>query len=160
MFRSDLVAFMRDHGMPLLGHDAAHPGRIAVIDDEHSVVSALLRILSRVAPGSECRSAHDGFSAGALLSSFHPDLVFLDILMPGLSGIEVCEHIRATPDLRGTSVVIVSAHLNASVRARLAKAGADRCIEKPCSIPEIKSAVADFLSHRRIGTLHAQGHAR
>jgi DNA-binding response OmpR family regulator len=146
MLRSDLLAFMREHGMAVL----APPNqlRVAVVDDERAVVRALLRMLARAAPGADCRTAHDGFSAGALLTSFHPDIVFLDIVMPGLSGVEVCEHIRSKPELRGTWVVIVSGNLTAALRSRLETVGADRFIEKPFSFGEIQSAVGGLIARR------------
>jgi len=148
MLRSDLLEFMRAHGMPIVSNDPSHRLRIAVVDDERSVVRALLRMLARAAPGADCRSAHDGFSAGALLTSFHPDLVFLDIIMPGLSGVDVCEHIRSKPELYGTRVVIVTGHLTAALRAQLETVGADGFIEKPFSFGEIQSTVADLTARR------------
>ena len=148
MLRSDLLDFMRSHGMPIPSNEPSHRLRIAVVDDERPVVRALLRMLARVAPGSECQSAHDGFSAGALLTTFHPDIVFLDLVMPGVSGVAVCEHIRSKPELRGTAVVIVSGHLTAGLRARLEAVGADRFIEKPFGLGEVEAAVADLVARR------------
>ena len=145
MLRSDLRAFMRDHGMPVVGDDPAHPVRIAVVDDDARVVKVLLRVLGRIAPGADCRSARDGFSAGALVTSFQPELVFLDIVMPGLSGVEVCEHIRSTPGLAATAVVIVSGNLSDKLRTRLTACGANRFIPKPFSAVDIESAVADLV---------------
>lgn len=151
---SDLVDFMDEHGMSVLAHDPPRQTRIAVVDDEPAVVRALLHMLARVAPGADCRSAHDGFSAGALLSSFRPDLVFLDIVMPGMSGIEVCKHVRSTPPLRGTAIVVVSGHLTDDLRSRMVAAGADRFIDKPFTRLEIQSAVAELAQghpQRRLG---------
>jgi excisionase family DNA binding protein len=145
MLRSDLLDFMRHHGMPLFAHDSPRQPRIAVLVDDTHVVSALLRAIVRIVPGADCRSAHDGFLAGALLTSFRPELVFLGIVMPGLSGIEVCEHIRSTPELAGTAVVIVSGHLSDDLRTRLAAVGADRFVSKPFSPSDIESAVAEFV---------------
>jgi len=145
LLRSDLVAFMRAHGMPVLGHDRAHQVRIAVVDDDTRVVKVLLRALARIVPGAECRSAHDGFSAGALITSFHPDLVFLDIVLPGVSGVEVCEHIRSTPQLAGTAVVILSGHLSDKLRTRLTACGASRFISKPFGARDIEAAVAELV---------------
>jgi excisionase family DNA binding protein len=157
VLRADLLDFMREHGMPVRAGDPTNPLRIAVVDDERAVVKALLRLLASAAPGADCRSAHDGFSAGALLTSFHPDVVFLDIVMPGLSGIDVCEHIRAKPELRGTSVVIVSGHLTGGLRSRLKTVGADRFIEKPFGLKEIQSALADLVGRHR-GSLSRRVH--
>ncbi len=159
MLHSDLVTFMRDHGMPAMAHHKPHRPRIAVVDDDVQVIGALLRILSRIAPGADIRSAHDRFSAGVLLASFHPELVLLDIVMPGLSGVEVCERIKSTPELRGTAVVIVSAHISVEVRARLTAVGADGFISKPFATTDIEAAVASFAgtSKATAAAAHAGG---
>jgi two-component system, OmpR family, response regulator len=148
MLRSDLLDFMRAHGMPVLLNNPPNRLRIAVVDDERALVRALLRMLARAAPGADCRSAHDGFSAGALLTSFHPDLIFLDVVMPGLSGVEVCEHIRSKPELRGAAVVIVSGHLTPGLRSRLEIVGVDGFIEKPFGLSDVESALADLVARR------------
>jgi CheY-like chemotaxis protein len=153
MLRSDLLDFMRAHGMPVLSNNPPNRLRIAVVDDERALVRALLRMLARAAPGADCRSAHDGFSAGALLTSFHPDLIFLDVVMPGLSGVEVCEHIRSKPELRGAAVVIVSGHLTPGLRSRLEIVGVDGFIEKPFGLSDVESALADLVADAREQTL-------
>jgi CheY-like chemotaxis protein len=131
--------------MPILEDESSSPPRIAVVDDDPLIVRAVLRILARTVPDAECRSAHDGFSAGALLTSFRPELVFLDVVMPGMSGGDVCAHIRATPELAGTAVVIVSAHLTAKLERELLAVGADRLIAKPFRAADIESAVAELV---------------
>lgn len=145
ILRSDLEGFLRQHGMPMLPQRQQHLRRIAVVDDDPRVVRALERMVLRIIPDADCRSAHDGFSAGALLTTFRPDLVFLDVIMPGLSGLEVCEYIRATPSLAKTMVVAVSGHFSKDVRARLAAVGVERCISKPFSRSELESVVAEWV---------------
>jgi excisionase family DNA binding protein len=158
LLRSDLLDFMREHGMPVLAHEPPHRPRIAVIDDDARMVRALLRALARTVPSADCRSARDGFSAGALLASFLPELVFLDLVMPGLSGIEVCEHIRSTPELASTAVVIISGHLSDARRTYLSAVGADRFISKPFSLGDVESAVASLLTTSAIaGAVNKRG---
>jgi excisionase family DNA binding protein len=157
ILRSDLLDFMRTHGMPMPATESPDLLRIAVIDDEKAVVRAILRMLAKASPDAECRSALDGFAAGALLTAFHPDLVFLDVVMPGLSGVEVCEHIRSKPELHATSIVIVSGHLTGPLRSRLTAAGADRFIEKPFTLSDIASAVSDLGKHGAFAPGRLQG---
>lgn len=150
VLRSDLLSFMRARGMPLPDRaERTDRARIAVVDDDPLVVKALLRALARIVPGADCRSAHDGFLAGTLVASFRPDLVLLDVIMPGMSGVEVCEHIRSVPDLAGAAIIIVSGHLTDELRARLATAGADRCLTKPFDRGELRSAVLELLQSPR-----------
>lgn len=142
ILHADLLAFMRTQGMTF-------PPRIAVVDDDPRVVKAISRTVARVLPNSDRRSANDGFTAGALLASFRPHLVFLDIVLPCLSGVELCENIRALPELADTAVVIVSGHLSAEHRDRLLAAGANCFVFKPFTSRDIEMAVAQFLDVRQ-----------
>ncbi|MCA9581336.1 MAG: response regulator [Myxococcales bacterium] len=145
--RSDLLAFMKDRGIPIPGRVApSGPLRIAVIDDEPHFAKAVRLALTRIAPGAECRVAHDGFAAGTLLGDYRPDLILLDIAMPGMSGIEVCRYVRSEPRLAGTYIVVASGHLTDEVQAQARAAGADRCIAKPLGRSELTSIVHSVIS--------------
>lgn len=149
--RSDLLAFMQGRGMPLPAPTS--DARIAVIDDDVAFVRALMRTLRRVAPGAECREAYDGFSGGALVASFQPHILFLDVVMPGVSGVDVCKHIRANQALAEIAIVIISGELTGDLRARLAAAGANRCIQKPFSRSDLSLALTDFLRADQVSKL-------
>ncbi|MBI5495631.1 MAG: response regulator [Deltaproteobacteria bacterium] len=146
VLRADFVAFLRERGIPVLGGEPPVP-RIAVVDDDPVVVRTLLRLLKRLRPNAAYETADNGFQAGAILASFRPHLVFLDLVMPGLSGVAVCKHIRATPGLARTAVVIISGHLTADMRAQLG--GADRIISKPFTTEDIAAAVDEFVGDAR-----------
>lgn len=129
--RSDLIHFMRGRGMVLPADLAPDRRRVAIIDDDLLHVQTLRRSLQSMAPGLEIRTATDGFSAGALVFSFVPHLVFLDLVMPGMDGFEVCRRIRSEPALESTGVVVVTGHVTAPVEARLLELGADLVVAKP-----------------------------
>lgn len=145
MKRDDLLRFMERQGIPRTP-EPARPPRVAIVDDDPTVVRAIERILRRARPDLVIRTANNGFDAGLLVASLVPDLVFLDVVMPGLSGVEVCASIKSTPALSSTRVVIVSGHLTARVRAELAVAGADSILEKPFSAREILDALSQLLA--------------
>jgi len=145
--RSELLAFMRAQGMPVPGRiHGGDQARIAVVDDDPVVVRALSRALKRVVPGADCRTASDGFAAGLLLASFQPDLVLLDVVMPGMSGVEVCAHIRAAPQLAGAAILAVSGHLTSSVREQLLAAGANGFLAKPFDPHVLEATVVELLN--------------
>lgn len=146
VLRTDVRQFMRRQGLPqVTAERGARPARIAIVDDDPHMVRALTRLLRRIAPRAVCQSARDGFSAGALLASFQPDLVFLDVVMPGLSGAEVCAHVRSNPVFNRTAIVIVSGALSPGAQARLVAGGADRVLEKPFGPRDIERAVRDYV---------------
>lgn len=105
--------------------------RILVVDDD----SALLRYFSAWLGGSECgatvATAADGFAAGQMLHSFAPDVVLLDLCMPGLDGFQVCRQIKQTPATAAVRIIAMSGQATADNAERIALAGAEACLEKP-----------------------------
>lgn len=129
--KGDLIQFMRGRGMMLPDELQPTHNRVAIVDGDLLHLQMMQRVLRNLAPHLEVRTAADGFNAGALLFSFRPHLVFLDLVMPGLDGFDVCRRIRSEPGFEGTGVVIVTNHLNAPLRRRLTELGADECFTKP-----------------------------
>ncbi len=138
----DLVAFMRAHEMPL--DDEPATPRVGIVDDQPAVIRSLRRNILRAFPDVLIESAGDGFAAGILATTFRPHLLFLDVVMPGMDGVEVCQRIRADESLQGTSVVVVSGHLEPGLERRLLKAGADRFIVKPFAMADVLRAVVEL----------------
>lgn len=129
--KGDLIQFMQGRGMALPDELRPIRNRVALVDDDPLHLKMLERALRMQAPHIEVRTATDGFSAGALLYSFQPHLVFLDLVMPGLDGFEVCRRIRSEPVLRSCGIVVVTREASAPMRRRLAELGADACLLKP-----------------------------
>ena len=93
--------------------------------------------------------ATDGNMAWALIQEHHPEVVVLDVLMPGRSGLELTQAIRRDPSLASTYVILLSAAAQpAQVQAGLA-AGADRYMIKPFSLTEFADAVTEGLARTR-----------
>jgi len=111
------------------------PHKILLVDDEPAPRSGLEILLRR--EGFEVRAAADGASALAQCAEFRPDLVLLDIMMPGLSGIEVCRRIKAAPDTRLTPVVLITGLTATSDRIQGINAGADDFLSKPIDYNEL-----------------------
>jgi CheY-like chemotaxis protein len=119
--------------------------RVAIVDDDLLHVQMMQRVLRSMAPHIEIRTAADGFSAGAMLFSFRPHLVFLDLVMPGMDGFDVCRRIRAEPAFEGSGVCIVTGHMSAPVRRRLLELGADECLTKPFRRADIRPVLDRFV---------------
>jgi excisionase family DNA binding protein len=143
--KDDLIRFMRGRGMALPDELLPARNRVAIVDDDLLHVQMMQRVLTSMAPHLEIRTAADGFSAGALLFSFRPHLVFLDLVMPGLDGFDVCRRIRAEPDFEATGVCIVTGHMSAPVRRRLNELGADECLTKPFRRADLRPVLERFV---------------
>jgi putative two-component system response regulator len=117
--------------------------RILIVDDESGARVALETLLRR--EGFELRIAHDGAAALAECASFRPDLILLDIMMPGMSGFEVCRRIKATPETRLTPVVLITGLSDTEDRIQGINAGADDFLSKPIDFNELLARTRSLL---------------
>jgi DNA-binding response OmpR family regulator len=118
--------------------------KILIADDEPHIVAALEFLL--VQSGYEVDVARNGDEALARIMLGRPDLVLLDVMMPAKSGYDVCRELRASPELAGTKVVMLSAK---GVQADLGKgmeAGADLYITKPFSNRDLMDKIRQLLA--------------
>lgn len=143
--KQDLVAFMRGRGMDVPPELAPRRHRVAIVDDDRLHVQLLTRMLTNEYPGLQVESAADGFAAGALVFSFKPHLIFLDLVMPGMDGFEVCRRIRADSSFDAVGIVVVTGHLTDSWRQRLEELGADQCVVKPLDMEALRPILERFV---------------
>ncbi len=116
------------------------PGRILVIDDEPQITRVLRAALS--AQGYDVRSANDPEEGLRVFKDWPPDLVITDLMMPGLSGVEVCHAIRA----QGTTpVLVLSVREHERSKVEALDAGADDYVTKPFGIQELLARVRAHL---------------
>lgn len=118
-------------------------GRILIVDDESTAVKALETLMRR--EGFELRIATNGTAALAECASFRPDLILLDILMPGMNGYEVCKRIKETPETRLTPVVLITGLTDSESRIRGINAGADDFLSKPIDYNELLARTRSLL---------------
>jgi len=119
---------------------------ILVVDDESTISQALSGILSD--EGYETLTAPNGYEALKIVEEQAPDLVLLDVWMPGMDGIETLEEIKRTnPFLQ---VIIISGHGTIETAVKATKLGAYDFIEKPLSIEKVVVTINNALNFRRL----------
>src|SRR5215211_8605450 len=118
-------------------------GRILVVEDEEPL-SLLLRY-NLEAEGYAVDVAKRGDEGDVMLREFVPDLVVLDWMLPGLSGIELCRRIRARAETEKLPVIMLTARGEEGDRVRGLATGADDYITKPFSVPELLARVRALL---------------
>lgn len=125
------------------GTEAATPLSVLVADDEQS-----LRLLVSATIASDrytVLEASNGDEAWALAQRHRPALALLDVRMPGLSGVEVARRIKASHDLAGTTVIMLSSKAQPEEIQFALSAGADRYLTKPFSPLELLTTVEQAL---------------
>jgi two-component system, NtrC family, sensor kinase len=141
---SDLAAH---HPTALVGRHAPERGMKTLVADDDEAMRALIEAVLTGA-GHDVSTAADGTGAWEICERERPPLVMLDWQMPGLSGIEVCERIRASPFARDIFVVMVTARGASDDLHRLLDAGADDYLSKPLSPEAVQTRV--MIAERRI----------
>lgn len=118
---------------------------VLVVDDE-PMARTLLRLML-VRAGFEVVEAEDGYDALDKLKEGEPDVMILDVMMPGIDGFHVCETVRATPNTSELPIIMLSAKTDlASVNKGL-RLGANKYLTKPISPEELTRQVRDVLQN-------------
>jgi len=117
--------------------------RVLIADDEPNIVASLEFLMEQA--GFEVKVAADGSAALALVGSFRPDLVLLDVMMPVKNGYEVCQSLKSNPDTRGVKVILLSAKGRDVEVAKGLELGADAYVTKPFSTRELVARVKGLL---------------
>lgn len=126
--------------------------RVLVVDDSRTIVAALSHMLSQ--NGYETRSAEDAETALAMASEDPPDLIFLDIVLPGMSGFSALRKLRRNPATEAVPVIMISGNPQAVEEFYLKKIGADGFMKKPFGRYEVFSRIERLVS---AGDLPARG---
>ena len=116
---------------------------VLIVDDDPFIRKLIVTTLEGVST-FRLHQASDGEEAVEAARRESPRLVFLDIDMPRLDGIEACRRMRAEPAMEGARIVMLTASADDSARSRAAAAGADRFLTKPFSPLDLLRLVDDL----------------
>ena len=127
------------------------PKEILIVDDEPSIVVPIQFLMEQ--QGYSVIVAENGHDALDLIYKYKPDLILLDIMLPGIDGYEVCEIVRLNPKLRGVKVIFLTAKGREVEIAKGLALGADAYITKPFSNAELVAKVKTVLDniHEKAG---------
>jgi PAS domain S-box-containing protein len=121
--------------------------RVLVVDDNVDAAESLAALLEL--DGHDTRVAHDGDEALAKAREFRPEIVFLDIGMPGKDGYEVARELRRDPHHRDTTLVALTGWGAQDDRARTKSAGFDHHLTKPAELPAVEALLAQMAERRQ-----------
>ncbi|HYE93773.1 MAG TPA: response regulator [Terriglobales bacterium] len=139
--------FQAAHRMPVQrsGAEAEVPPKILIVDDDAALLDTLWEALtwdSRY----KVEVAQDGYEGLIKVGSFAPNLLVLDIRMPGLNGFQVCRRVKADPATRETRILAITGHGGNHTREQILEAGADGFLEKPIRLDDLQNEVARLLT--------------
>jgi CheY-like chemotaxis protein len=118
--------------------------KVLVIDDEPSVHEFVKDVL-KPNPNVEVNSVFDGFSAGMVVGEYMPDLIVLDILLPGIDGFKVCASIKSNPKLKHIKIFAVTGYDSPEYKEKILSSGADDYLPKPIELVPFRNKVKKLL---------------
>ena len=141
--REDLERVCRERNIPFNVPTGTEVGRILVVDDEPVVLDLVRDVVKELNHAFEVEVAKDAFDAGRLVVSFRPQLIFLDLMMPGVDGFEVCARLKKDSATKDTEVIAITGYYTEANTERILAAGAAGCLRKPLDVIEVRRKVID-----------------
>ena len=137
----DLMAFLRKHQIPTPASMIDGKFNVLIVEDEHEILNLLTSFFQRQG-GYEISTASDGISALIEVGRVRPDLLILDIMIPGVDGIEVCRRMKADSSSKTVIIAVSGTHENES---KVLHAGADAFMLKPVDLDRLHSEARRLL---------------
>lgn len=137
---SEVLRLARQNGIDLkLPEDFSL--RVLVVDDDEQFSLFLKEVLEEMHEVSSVAVAQSGYVAGNMIPRFKPDVVLLDLMMPGVDGFEVCRLIKQDLETRFIRVIAMSGYCSEENRREIVHAGAEVCLAKPFTIADLQQAL-------------------
>ncbi|MBI4971688.1 MAG: response regulator [Candidatus Omnitrophica bacterium] len=122
--------------------------KMLIVDDEMYIRKMIRFVIANDFPEIEVEEAVDGFSAGWKAFSHMPDLIILDIRLPGMDGFRICELIRKMPELKHTKIIAITGLPESETKEKIMKLGADDYLVKPFDLDELKNKIVEQIGER------------
>jgi CheY-like chemotaxis protein len=135
--------------------------KILVVDDEFEIIELIKRILkSRYGDSITVESACNGFDAGAKAEEHQPNLIIIDIRLPGIDGFEVCSSVKSRENLSNTKILAISGNSMPTFREKALKSGADDFLLKPFNKNELIEKIEKLMpkENNNHGNTEAERH--
>ena len=132
--------FATERGIDLDGALGQEGVTLLVVDDDKQLNSFLVALFSTQVDGLTVHSAFDGFQAGRMVQAHQPDVVLLDVMMPGMDGVAVCRNLKNDPQSEHIRVVGMTGFHSPELEVRMLDAGAEVLLKKPFGNDEVVTA--------------------
>src|SRR5688572_21704399 len=132
VMRRDLLDFMAKYNIPVPDDlSDSREMKVLVVDDDADMVQIVTDALLRQDPAYVIRTADNGFEAGKQVATFRPHVVILDVVLPGLDGLQVCRNLRQDPLTRDIRVIVISGRDVEATSREFSGLGVEAFLQKP-----------------------------
>lgn len=142
--RADIELFARNRR----SRGARTEIRVLIVDDEPQMVQMLAEAFDYSDLPFVTEIANSGFEAGHKVTSFKPDVVLLDLMMPGVDGFDVCQRISQDRSLGDVKVVAMTGYYSTENVERIKRAGAATCLAKPLDLDEVEHLLQSLVGYQ------------
>lgn len=143
--REDLVAFLRKFDMPVPADLTQGPPLVLIVDDEVDILDMLEALMRSGDEDVKVAKAQNGVDALLMIGASKPNLLILDLKLPGMNGFEVCRKLKESPGTQDIKIVAISGDHSPEVRERVLNAGADLFFTKPLEIVSFREQCFELL---------------
>ena len=134
----DVREFARERGIGILEEARREgPKRVLIVDDNEDLVHFIEELISNSEEEFMIEKAFDGFTAGDKVHSFKPDVILLDLMLPGMDGYEVCKRLKGSRDTQHIEIIAMTGYFSKKSYQQIISAGAKECLAKPFKNQEL-----------------------
>jgi len=130
----DLILFMKEFGMPIPAEFIKTAPLIMIVDDEEEILDILDNLMRTGDAEVNVLKAQNGVEALLMIGETKPNLLILDIMMPGINGYDVCKKLKTNLNTQNIKIVAISGDHSPEVKERIQQSGADAFCTKPLEI--------------------------
>lgn len=143
--KEDLVKFLEEYNMPI---PKALQGKqkILIVDDDAAVSDLIVRTLRKEKDIIDIKVSHDGFDAGKQVGLLKPDLVILDLKLPGIDGFQICKNIKSDPKTKHARILAISGYATPENRKKIISYGANCFMAKPFDVDDLVKRIKKLLT--------------
>lgn len=142
VYKEDLISFMQKRNMRIPDEiQSLQSLSVLIVDDDKGINNLLEKYLTKKYDNLQIYQAFDGFEAGTLISEHKPQLIFLDLNLPGVDGFSLCEKINTTESFGNPTVFVITSLQDEGIEDRVKVLGAKEFFQKPLNLPAILEAI-------------------
>ena len=140
ILRKEIERFAREKDIAIQSPDTGRR-RVLVVDDDEQFANLLAACIGEIDATIDIRVAVNSFDAGTVIRDFEPQIVVLDLLMPGLSGVDICRRLKSDPLTRAIQVIGVTGLTDPANHQDFIDSGAMVCLSKPIEAEKLRTAI-------------------